>query len=112
MKRKIAVPVENGILTGHFGHAKLFAIVEMEGEKIVNENTLVPPPHDVGVLPAWLGELGATDIISGGMGQRAIQLFLANKINVFVGAAQKSPAELAQDLVLNRLSAGANYCDH
>ena len=112
MKRKVAVPIENGIMTGHFGHAKLFALIEMDGDKIVKEEVLVPPPHDVGVLPAWLSDLGATDILSGGMGQRAIQLFLNNKINVFVGVAQKSAAELAADLVNNRLEKGANYCDH
>ena len=112
MKRKVAVPVENGIMTGHFGHAKLFALIEMDGEQIVKEEVLVPPPHEPGVLPAWLSNLGATDILSGGMGQRAIDLFLNNKINVFVGVAQKSAAELAIDLVNNRLEKGANYCDH
>lgn len=112
MKRKVAVPVENGIMTGHFGHAKLFALIEMDGEQIVKEEVLVPPPHEPGVLPAWLSNLGATDIVSGGMGQRAIQLFLNNSINVFVGVAQKPAAELALDLVNNRLEKGANYCDH
>ncbi len=112
MKRKIAVPIEKGIMTGHFGHAKLFALIEMNGEEIVKEELLIPPPHEPGVLPAWLSELGATDIISGGMGQRAIQLFLNNNINVFVGVALKPAAELAVDLVSNRLEKGANYCDH
>lgn len=112
MKIKIAVPVENGIMTGHFGHAKLFALIEMEGAQIIKEEVLVPPPHEPGVLPAWLSDLGATDIVSGGMGQRAIQLFLNNSINVFVGVAQKPAAELAKDLALNRLEKGANYCDH
>lgn len=112
MKRKIAIPVENGIMTGHFGHAPMFALIEMDGETVVKEESLVPPPHEPGVLPAWLGNLGATDIIAGGMGQRAIQLFLNNHINVFVGVAAKPAIELAMDLALNRLQGGANYCDH
>lgn len=112
MRRKVAVPVENGILTAHFGHAKLFSIIDMEDDKIIDEEVLVPPPHEPGVLPAWLHKLGATDIITGGMGQRAIQLLLNNNINVFVGVAQKSATELAVDLAMNRLDGGANYCDH
>lgn len=112
MKRKIAVPVENGIMTGHFGHAKLFAVISMDGDQIVKEEQLVPPPHEPGVLPEWLKTIGATDVITGGMGQRAIQLCLNNNVNVFVGATQKPAAELATDLALNRLDGGANYCDH
>jgi predicted Fe-Mo cluster-binding NifX family protein len=46
------------------------------------------------------------------MGQRAIGLFNSKKINVFVGAPVKSPEELANDLLNNRLESGANYCDH
>jgi len=47
------------------------------------------------------------------MGQRAIDLFNQQKINVFVGAPiGKKPKDLANDLLNNTLSAGANYCDH
>ena len=110
--RKVAIPIENGVLTGHFGHAKFFSLTEVVNGEIVNEEILVPPPHEPGVLITWLHELGATDILSGGMGQRAIQLFLENKINVFVGVAQKSPKLLVEDLLNGYLMAGANYCDH
>jgi len=46
------------------------------------------------------------------MGQRAINLFNQQKINVFVGAQIKSHTELANDLLNDTLAAGANYCDH
>jgi predicted Fe-Mo cluster-binding NifX family protein len=46
------------------------------------------------------------------MGQRAINIFNRNSINVFVGAPVKSPDELASELINDRLQAGANYCDH
>ncbi len=112
MNKKVAVPVENGILTGHFGHARLFSITEVVDGKIVSENVLVPPPHEPGLLPKWLGDMGCTDILSGGMGQQAIQLFLNNNINVYVGVAQKIPKLLVEDLMQNSLQAGANYCTH
>ena len=112
MNKKVAVPVENGILSGHFGHAKNFAIVDVVNGIIENEELKVPPPHEPGVLPKWLHDLGCTDILAGGMGQQAIQLFLRNNINVYVGVAQKKPNELVEDLINNNLQSGANYCTH
>ena len=112
MKKLIAVPLENGILCTHFGHCQQFAIIETDDENITREILITPPPHEPGLLPGWLAEKGVTDVIAGGMGQRAIGLFNNQNINVFVGAPLKSPKELASDLLNNTLEAGANYCDH
>ena len=112
MKKCIAVPLENGILCSHFGHCQQFAIIETDNNKITGEVLVTPPPHEPGILPGWLAEKGVTDVIAGGMGQRAIGLFNQNKINVFAGAPLKNPTELANELINNTLAAGANYCDH
>ena len=112
MKKRIAIPLENGILCSHFGHCHQFAIIDADIEKISAAQFITPPPHEPGLLPGWLAEKGVTDVIAGGMGQRAIGLFNSEKINVFVGAPVKSPEELANDLLNNRLESGANYCDH
>jgi len=112
MKKRIAIPLENGILCSHFGHCEQFAIIDVENNKISGESLITPPPHEPGLLPAWLAEKAVTDVIAGGMGQRAIDLFNGQNINVFVGAQLKKPTELANDLLNNSLSAGANYCDH
>ncbi|HUX58211.1 MAG TPA: NifB/NifX family molybdenum-iron cluster-binding protein [Bacteroidales bacterium] len=112
MKKRIAIPLENGILCSHFGHCQQFAIVDTENNSISKETLVTPPPHAPDLLPAWLAEKKVTDVIAGGMGQRAINLFNQQKINVFVGAQIKSHKELANDLLNNSLAAGANYCDH
>ncbi|MFH0842266.1 MAG: NifB/NifX family molybdenum-iron cluster-binding protein [Bacteroidota bacterium] len=112
MKKFIAVPLENGILCSHFGHCEQFAIIETESRKVIGEKLITPPPHEPGLLPGWLAEKGVTDVIAGGMGQRAIDLFNHQKINVFVGAPLKNPVELVKDLINDSLTAGANYCDH
>jgi predicted Fe-Mo cluster-binding NifX family protein len=112
MKKRIAVPLENGILCSHFGHCQQFAIIEAEEGNITGETLVPPPPHEPGLLPGWLAEKGVTDVIAGGMGQRAINLFNFQKINVFVGAPIKKPTDLANDLLNDTLEAGANYCDH
>ena len=112
MKKIIAIPLENGFLCSHFGHCQQFAIINAENNSITGETFVTPPPHEPGLLPAWLAEKGVTDVIAGGMGQRAIDLFNQQKINVFVGAPIKKSKDLANDLLNNTLSAGANYCDH
>lgn len=113
MNKKIAVPVdENGILDAHFGHCKFFSVMETKDKEILSEEKLVPPPHEPGLLPKWLAERGVTDIVAGGMGQRAIQIFNANGVNAFVGAPMLSSKELAQGLLNGSLSLSANYCDH
>ncbi len=112
MKKRIAVPLENGILCTHFGHCQQFSIIETNNNLITGEELVTPPPHEPGLLPGWLAEQGVTDVIAGGMGHRAINLFNQQNINVFVGAPAKSSKELATDLLNNSLVAGANYCDH
>jgi len=112
MKKRIAIPLENGILCSHFGHCQQLAIIDTDNNNILGETLVTPPPHEPGLLPAWLAEKGVTDVIAGGMGQRAIDLFNQQKINVFVGAQLKSHKELVNDLLNDSLAAGANYCDH
>ncbi|WP_297089648.1 NifB/NifX family molybdenum-iron cluster-binding protein [uncultured Draconibacterium sp.] len=113
MKKKIAVPVdENGILDGHFGHCKYFALIDIENGKIVKEENVTPPPHEPGVLPKWLAGKGVTDVLAGGMGHKAIQIFNYNDVNVFVGAPKLSASELALGFIEKSIEFTANYCDH
>lgn len=112
MIKRIAIPLEQGKLCAHFGHCQQFAIIDTVSNSVTNEELVTPPPHEPGVLPAWLAEKGVTDVIAGGMGQRAIKLFHQQKINVFVGAESKTPSALASDLISGTLEAGANLCDH
>lgn len=113
MTKKIAVPVdENGVLDGHFGHSKYFAFIKTEGKKIVSEEIATPPPHEPGVLPKWLADSGVTDVLSGGMGQKAIQILNHNNVNVFVGAPQITAQELTVGFLEETISFSANYCDH
>lgn len=112
MKRLFAIPLENGQLCVHFGHCQQFALIEVENESITGETLVTPPPHEPGLLPAWLAEKGVTDVISGGMGQRAVNLFSAQNIQINVGAQTKNPKELVTDWLKNSLVTGSNACDH
>jgi Mrp family chromosome partitioning ATPase/predicted Fe-Mo cluster-binding NifX family protein len=109
---KIAIPIAEGKLTAHFGHAAEFAIVHIENEEIKTKELLTPPPHEPGVLPKWLGDLGVDVIIAGGMGSRAQSLFGENGIKVLTGAPSLTPEELVQQYLANSLVTGENVCDH
>ena len=109
---KFAIPLAQGKLTAHFGHCQEFALVDVEDNEIKNKETLVPPPHEPGVLPKWLHDLGTNVIIAGGMGARALDLFAQNDIKVIVGASALRPEELVQQYLDNSLQTGGNVCDH
>ncbi len=113
MNKKIAIPVDNlDVLDAHFGHCKFFHISTVEEGKVVKTEKVVPPPHEPGLLPKWLAEKNVTDIVAGGMGQKAIQLFNANQVNAFVGAPKLKAPELVEGFLSDSLSFTANYCDH
>ena len=109
---KFAVPLANGKLTEHFGHCREFALIEVAENEILNKQILLPPPHEPGVLPSWLHELGADVIIAGGMGQRAIGLFSEKGIKVVTGAPSLDPDELVKQYLNHTLATSGNVCDH
>ncbi len=113
MKKRIAIPIDSdSILDGHFGHCKFFAVFDTEGKLTSSENRLTPPPHEPGVLPKWLAEEGITDVIAGGMGNRAIEIFNHHNVNVFVGAPKLKAEELVNGFLNDTIQFTANYCDH
>ena len=63
---KIAIPTVNGKLCMHFGHCQVFSIIEVDAEKkqIIGMTDEVPPAHEPGVLPRWLGEKEVNIIIA------------------------------------------------
>ena len=110
---KIALPVANGRLNMHFGHCQSFALVTVDENKSVTHTEFVDaPPHEPGLLPKWLAEFGVTQVIAGGMGQRAQQLFKAAGISVLVGAPSEEPMFLVSAFLKGELQTGTNACDH
>lgn len=109
---KFAIPFAEGKLATHFGHSQAFALIEVVENQIKNKEFLVPPPHEPGVLPKWLSDLGTDIIIAGGMGHRAIRFFDDYGIKVITGAPELEPEELVTSYLENRLVTGENVCDH
>jgi ATP-binding protein involved in chromosome partitioning len=111
---KIAIPVVEGHLSAHFGHCDefIFFDVELGNRKIVGQEKATPPPHEPGVLPAWLGEKGANMIIAGGMGTRAQDLFKERGIEVLIGAPTDEPGKIVESYLAGTFVGGDNICDH
>ena len=111
---KIAIPLWDGKLTLHFGHAEEFALVDIDAEKgeVRAIEKLQAPPHQPGLLPRWLGDKGANVIIAGGMGMRAQTLFAERGIGVVTGAAVGDPEEIAKAYLAGLLETCENICDH
>ena len=55
---------------------------------------------------------GVTDVIAGGVGQKAIAIFNQHNVNVFVGAPQLSAKELVQGFINGTIEFTANNCSH
>lgn len=111
---KIAIPVEAGRVSMHFGHCEEFAVYEVrETDKVIlDKTTHTSPRHEPGALPRWLHELGAEVIITGGMGPRAQQLFAQNGIEVVLGCPADAPERVAAAYLEGTLQSGENACDH
>ncbi|MEJ2671056.1 MAG: P-loop NTPase, partial [Deltaproteobacteria bacterium] len=109
---KVAIPLAEGRLASHFGHCEQFAVIRVKEGLIEAKELLTPPPHEPGVLPRWLGDLGVNLILAGGMGQRAIGLFAENGIKVVTGSPGHEPEALVQGYLSGTLVTGPNVCDH
>jgi len=107
-----AIPTAGGKLCAHFGHCEQFALIETENRAIKGKTMQTPPPHEPGVLPKWLHDRGANVIITGGMGDRAQQLFDENGIMVITGAPMDSPESLVNQYLSDSLVTKDNVCDH
>ena len=92
---RIAVASDGNRVTGHFGHCESFHIFTVNGCNIESLETVANPGHKPGFLPVFLHEKGVNVIISGGMGQGAIDIFNENNIEVALGATG-----LSEDAVL------------
>lgn len=111
---KYAVPVTGGRLSPHFGHCENFAFfdVEEQSKKITGKESIPSPEHQPGLLPAWLAEKGASVVIAGGMGPRAVALFQQHGINVVLGALEDDPERAVLSHLNGILTTGDNVCDH
>jgi len=92
--KKIALACEdnkglNGQISQHFGRCPSYLVVDVEGNEIKKSDIISNPyyeNHIPGVVPKFISEQGASVMIAGGMGPRAIDMFSNLGIEVVTGA--------------------------
>lgn len=109
---KIAIPVDSGQVSSHFGHAALFFIYTIEEGKIIRTSKEVPPPHEPGVIPRWVKSLGVDTLITGGIGRKAVDIFEQLGVRVLCGAETRLAEELVADYLADRLKLSGETCSH
>lgn len=108
---KVAVATDGTTVSQHFGHCAVYTIAEIEDGRVMTKTQIDAPPHEPGVLPAFLAGKGVDCIISGGMGGRAQGLFAEKGITVITGASGLID-QVLEDFLNDRLVTGSNICDH
>ena len=106
---KIAVPLQGGVLSAHFGRCPEFTILDIKDGKIAGTEVIPNPGHHPGFLPRFFHEMGVEAIIAGGMGFRAQQLFDEMGIKPVMGITG-SLEEAARQLVAGTLKGGESLC--
>ncbi|MCR4717286.1 MAG: dinitrogenase iron-molybdenum cofactor biosynthesis protein [Lachnospiraceae bacterium] len=109
---KVAVTYENGEVFPHFGRTPAFKIYEIEDNKVISSEVVDTNGTGHGALVGFIKNLGASELICGGIGGGAISFLSDENIGVFAGASGNT------DEVINAYIAGSleqtaeATCDH
>ncbi|MFH1683912.1 MAG: NifB/NifX family molybdenum-iron cluster-binding protein [Candidatus Margulisiibacteriota bacterium] len=106
---KVAISTDNGQVSAHFGRCPEFTIVEIENGRVITKEVLNNPGHQPGFLPQFLHDRGVTQIIAGGMGQRAQGMFAEKGIETIVGISGNI-AEVVKSIEAGTLKGGESLC--
>lgn len=113
---KIAIPVVEGRLPGHFGEAKQFVLVEADRQNriVLRTQIVAAPPHEPGSFPRWLREQGVQVLIVGhkGIGQRALDNLIHHGIEVRASRPGTPVEPLVAACLGGQLPQIQEGCDH
>jgi predicted Fe-Mo cluster-binding NifX family protein len=109
----IAIPLEDGKLSSHFGQCSSFSLISTDATNAITERRdLDAPPHEPGALPNWLSERHVDLVICGNMGPRALDLLAQKGIEVVTGAPVDDPEHLVVAHFQGTMEKLANDCHH
>ncbi|MGQ9524115.1 MAG: NifB/NifX family molybdenum-iron cluster-binding protein [Armatimonadota bacterium] len=108
---RIAIAADGNAVASHFGRCTQFVLVDVDQGQVVGQSTRPCPAHEPGSFPAFVASLGATHIVAGGMGPRAVQHFANLGITPLIGVAG-SVDEVVQSWLAGTLVTGGSLCQH
>ncbi len=110
---RIAIPTDEGRLSGHFGQAPGFTIFEADPDsrEIVKTEMLAAQPHgSCGGLISQLNEQNINVVIVGGIGGGAAAHLSAAGIEIFAGTESEEVTLLAKQYLAGELVHGEANC--
>jgi len=108
---KVAIAKDGDFVSEHFGHCREYALFTIKDSRITSHENLISPGHEPGKLPALLAEHKVTQVLAGGMGPKAIDLFCANNIEVFIGVRGQIETVI-NDFIAGKITQGESSCSH
>ncbi len=113
MIMKIAIPVENNLLSQHFGHAEKFLFFDVEDGKIISTEIAPTPEHMEGSFPEWIKQNKADVLIVSGIGPKAVEILNDSGITVITNAVPEKPRKIVEDFINNKLDTSyEEVCNH
>lgn len=103
MKKRIAIPISNKLLSEFFGECSYYEIFDIDGVITGHHEAHFPAGTSVSELPCWLEEKKITDVITFRINPKIIHLFASKKVNLFVGIPIDSPENLIDAYLKGRL---------
>ncbi len=108
----IAVPYENGLVFGHFGHTRQFRLYTVEDGAVTAIALAEPSGGGHGALSAFLAERGVNTLICGGIGGGAQTALAEVGIRIYGGVTGDADRAVAMFLA-GKLDYDPNvHCDH
>ena len=112
---RIAVSVNDGVISDHFGHCDSYQVFEVEDGKIINEEIHKNPGHAAGVTPPiFVAGLNVAAALGGTVAQGAIDVMNEGGVDVVLGLSG-DPRAAALDFAAGKLEhdpAAIKSCGH
>ncbi len=107
---RVAVAVDNNMVTQHFGHCEYFIVYDIEDNQKTGSEILKNPPHQRGYLPKYLKEHDIDVVITGSLGEMAQKLMKSLGMKVFCGA-QGSAVDIINKYLAGELEDSGDICN-
>ena len=108
---RIAIPTEGSKIAEHFGRCSIYTIAEIEGKNVISNIQLRSPQHAPGIIPKFLRDNNVDIVITGGVGNSAIQLFESYEIGVITGVTGDIET-IIKDFAMGVIKSGESLCNH
>lgn len=107
---RVAIAVDKGVISAHFGHCEQFLVYNIENQTIMNVEALKNPPHQKGFLPNFLESHDIDCLITGSIGGMAVKLLDELNIRTIRGVSGK-PEDIIERFINDSLESSDEICE-